>query len=229
MTASIRHIKWLFGLIVVFAFAITLFSSVTAFAELLGPGGNDPNALASWQGVRHFSKGGLKVDIEFAVYEPGEFNLSFQGNDPSNGNLFVYAYQLLNLATSTDSIQKLSVGQDLNDPSLSNLGEFNDPTLPIGVASSSSYIGSPPASVVWTYTQNVNVLPGGKSKILLYTSPNGPELNLSNLKGLATSPGSVPDMLPSPVPEPITWLSLAIAGGFFLVIRALRGSFSRLS
>ena len=64
--------------------------------------------------IQFAESNGNNVDgsIDYAVYAPGQFDLSFPGEDPSHGTQYVYRYQLYDSSspTSTDSIRKLSVG-----------------------------------------------------------------------------------------------------------------------
>jgi hypothetical protein len=213
MTAYSRRNNCSYIILVCIAIAVVLISQTTAIAELLPASG----AMTGWSGTKNFSAGGkLFVNVEYAVYEPGTFDVAFPGKDPSNGQEFVYAYQLLNTTNSTDKIQKLTVGLDPN-ASPSNIGEISDPILPSGIASLPVFAGSPPGSATWSYFSTVNVPANSKSEILIYTSPNGPKWMSSTLGGFrAGTIGYVPEGLPSPVPEPFAPLCLALAGLCFL-------------
>jgi len=220
MTAKILYNKRSFRLVLGLAIAPVLFIATTAKAELIT---YFSNALSGWSGTTTFSSAGkLFVDVEYAVYAPGSFDANFPGKDPSDNNQYVYAYQLINNATSTDNIQKITLGLDsLALPA--NISEIDDPNLPSGTVSNPSFTGSPPGSAAWTYTTDVNVQPGGKSKILIFTSPNGPKLASSTMRGFAVGViGNVPGGLPSPVPEPAALLGLVTVGCVFVLVRQFR-------
>jgi len=51
----------------------------------------------------------LAVHVDFAVYAPGVFP---EAGDPSPGNEYVYAYQILNLEASTVPVTAFSVGHE---------------------------------------------------------------------------------------------------------------------
>jgi hypothetical protein len=218
------------GLLLILACAGVLLLTATARAELLA---NDGHALDGWHGTSHvvgepfveFLTDKLVVDIDYAVYEPGNFNLSFPGADPSSNLQYVYAYQFFNDLTSTDYISVFTLGLD-GDETPSNIGWIEeDPENPSGVAPDSSAFGGTenPTSAVWSYDYANRVIPTEKSKILIFTSPFGPQTDFASLVG-GSSGGSAPDGLPSPVPEPAALLSLAVFGGLFILIKMLHAS-----
>jgi hypothetical protein len=191
----------------------------------------DPNALPNWQGTLNLngtSPDGTKnihVNIDYAVYTPttdpvgGNFNSTFPGQDPSNGSKYVYAYQLFNIGTTGDAkIMSFTVGLDGDIyESPANINSFNNPNLPLGVTPLNMQLsGSPPTSAIWNYTMS-NIGLGGRSKILMFTSPRGPEWDFSSIIG--TSATGATGYLPSPVPEPATLLILGVAGSLFLLLR----------
>jgi hypothetical protein len=214
--------KWFFGIISSIAIACVLLSSATASAELLSYAGS---AISGWSGTKNYSAmGKLIVDVQYAVYAPGDFPLA--GYDPGPGQ-YVYAYQLINRDASTDGIQKLTIGLDA-DALPQNIAELPDPDLPGGVPSTPSFTGFPPGSAAWTYSSAVNVTPGSKSEVLLFTSQFGPQWKSSTLRGFGVGViGNVPNGLPSPVPEPAAALGLLVAGGLFVFVRLSRRTTGR--
>src|SRR4051812_44653540 len=79
------------------------------------------NALGGFSGTALFNAAQLgltfSASVDYAVYAPGQFNLTFPGQDPSAGSQFVYAYQLSNVGLATQRpIQSLSVGIGSGQP-----------------------------------------------------------------------------------------------------------------
>jgi hypothetical protein len=220
MTAYSQRNSWYSRIIFGLAIAALLIIQTQAYAELAS---YTSGAMSGFSGAKNFSAGGnLSVKVEYAVYEPGQFDSAFSGMDPSNGSQYVYAYQLLNLPNSTDSIQKLSVALD-SLSSAANISQISDPILPSGIASLPVFAGSPPGSATWSYFSSSVIPPSLKSEILIYTSPFSPQWASSPIRGVS-SVGYVPEGgLPSPIPEPFAPLSLALAGSLFLLVRRIRG------
>ena len=165
------------------------------------------------------------VDVEYAVYAPGQFNLSFPGADPTGGTEYVFAYQLCGRADGFmfwDDLLGLSVGiMDESAP-------FSAPGLPVGnvgfveldpTASPSNMwvdrlANGVATSVRWEYTP-FSLMRGICGDVLYYTSPQGPapvpDWDNSNV---GTLMGAVQyETLPHPVPEPTTLLLLAVGAG----------------
>jgi hypothetical protein len=163
--------------------------SSLAHAELIST--DTVNAIPGWYASEpiHFTEdsNGKVVDgsIDYAVYAPGDFNLSFPERDPSNGAQYVYRYQLHNDAgTSTDYMKKLTVGLvgitgaancKWIEPGPIYSGDV-EPTLQVKL------IGSPnPTSAVWSFNPNTPINPGSDSKMLIFTSPYGPTFQLASV------------------------------------------------
>ena len=83
---------------------------------------NDPNAYndgtTDWRGTVPFDNVvsfghttfSLSSDVDYAVYAPGKFDLSFgSAADPSNGSQYVYAYQLFDVG-GNQNVTAFSVG-----------------------------------------------------------------------------------------------------------------------
>jgi hypothetical protein len=178
-------------------------------------------AMPAFRGTLPLSGSSLPtVSVEYAVYEPGHFNAAFGGGDPSNGNDYVYAYQLINAPASPKDITKFTVGLDAA-ASPSGITEMNDPNPPAGVATSSAPAfaptTSPYTSAAWTFN-TIGI--GAKSDILLFTSRYSPEWLTGTVKG--TSAMGETGNVPSPLPEPSTLVGVAIAGLLVVLGRRIR-------
>jgi hypothetical protein len=226
MTANAFHIRWLYRFCFSISLAALFLPSGILHAELFTSLATDSNALSDYRGSLNMDGDNtahtkyLHLKVEYAVYAPGtSFDASFPGLDPSNGTQFVYAYQIFNTGISTDEkIMSLTVGLD-KAALPANISETANPT-PLGVSSySKSLSGTPPTSAVWSYLVapmgSGYIVPGtggtSRSKILFFTSPNGPGLDHASAVG-TNATGATGYYLPSPVPEPTTLIILAVVG-----------------
>src|SRR2546426_12007332 len=89
------------------AAAAVLLLGARAFSALLV---GDANAMTGWNGTVNFdtviAPFTMKAEVDYAVYAPGQFNLSFPGGDPSAGARYVYAYRVHNTGSSTLSTER---------------------------------------------------------------------------------------------------------------------------
>ncbi len=200
---------------------------ILAFAGLVqaGPLPLDPNAIPGYEGqtgtiTATAASLSISTNIQYAVYAPGKFDLSFgAGADPSGGTQYVYAYQYYNMGTVPAGgtvISGASVGL-LPGNAASHIealpvafGNFGQ--LPDG----SSFGGSPATSARWFYTVHPVTL-GSQTQILLFTSPHGPTRSTAQATGggLGVTTDSN-HLVPTPIPEPATWTLLALGGAVLL-------------
>ncbi len=221
---------WFGGvLLVLAALALAALWPIPSRADLVSA--DKLNAIQGWYGtdpIQFAESNGNNVDgsIDYAVYAPGQFDLSFPGEDPSHGTQYVYRYQLYDSSspTSTDSIRKLSVGlvgvtdaancQYVNTGPL-YAGDGVAPTFQVGL------IGAPPTSAVWAFKSSALLDPGQHSEMLIFTSPYGPTWAPATVLAPSSSNWWQGE-LPSPVPEPATLVGLLTAGLMFVAYRSLR-------
>jgi hypothetical protein len=186
------------------------------------PFGLDGGVPTTWQGTQAYfapapvGGGQLKADVDFAVFAPGQFGLSYGGAaDPSGGAHYVYAYQVHNTAPGAvgdRSISMMTVGLDGNE-SPAGIGFV----LAGGLApSSASFIpaGPPHTSAGWSFTGAL-LAPTMTSEILIFTSPHGPEFDTASLLGGINNT----QMLPSPVPEPTSVVLFILGAAALLAVR----------
>jgi hypothetical protein len=231
------------GLFIIVLAALALSCSTAVHATLIDA--DTTNAMPGWYGTlpvqftEELKSGNVVVDasIDYAVYAPGKFDLSFPGKDPSNGLQYVYRYQLHDAADSGDYLKKLSVG--LVDIS-SAAGWFctsvdPGPIYPAGglAPPTIGIVGAPPTSVNWAYKASTGLLTaGGDSTMLVFTSPFAPTLQSATITSSSTVGWWIDDKgnqynwwqgrLPSSVPEPASLFLLLAAGAVFSGYRVLR-------
>jgi len=189
--------------------AVLLALSVPAAASPLV---SDLNAMATWKGTQQFYNtdgvATLQVDVEFAVYAPGNYSLV---TDPSGGTQFVYAYQVFNDLGGNRPVSSFSVGLDLT-ANVASIGSDAISGTSGGTAPTASvFTGSPPTSAVWYFFNNTIDSPPANeySTVLLFTSPYGPQWAPATVMNGGL--GNTRD-LPSPTPEPATMALMALGG-----------------
>jgi hypothetical protein len=212
--------------------ALTLFLAPAMGGLIAG----DTNAMGGqWQGtlqmtgvatnpITHATVN-LYVDVEYAVYSPGQFSESFSGLDPSNGTEYVYAYQLFNISSSTDGgLISFTVGMDGNEWSTGDVITEIGGSYATGNTSAPNFVGeTTPTSAKWSYSTSKRIKSGYSSLILIFTSKYGPEMDFANILGYSGATDSSNSyVLPSPTPEPATAVSLLVALGLFFVYRSRR-------
>jgi len=190
-----------------------------------GPLPLDPNALGGiYQGSVSFptkviGPSSLSADVDFAVYAPGHFNLSFPGQDPSGGTQWVYAYEVYStsVAAGPSPASFFSVGILPISGGPAAAGATNIEHLPLvaGQAPGNSAFSS--TSATWDFTA-VPISLGSNSDILLFTSPHAPTMQSASVQGGGLG---ISHSLPSPVPEPSTFVLLAVGCVSVLVMRRL--------
>ena len=212
------------GLIAGGVVGLTLLLSGSASATLVDLAG-DPNGMGiPWQGEKRFISDFydvLAVDIQYCVYAPGQFALSFPGEDPSGGSEYVYAYEVANDIAphpvdppfDPGYVTRFSVGLNDEDEQAANIG-FVDGA---GQNPNASFLV--PRTAGWDFTSpTLNYV--STSDVLLFTSPFPPELDTATVSGGAHIKT---ENLPSPTPEPATFALLAV-GAAVALARRRRGA-----
>ena len=189
-----------------------------------GPLNGDGNAIAGFSGSQHFSGGfpgfGFEADVDYAVFEPGDFELSYPGEDPSAGSEYVYAYQIFN--QGPNSIALLSVGMSGGAGEATFLAEFGAGQPPRDMHFAEP--APPYTSALFDFLIPAPATPvaaGGNSTILLMTSEHAPHFDNSTVRDTFSLAGSGPLPSPASIPEPGTIYLLAI-GAVLLLVRATR-------
>ena len=180
----------------------------------------DPAAMPGWSGRESF--GGPPVPwppgdgdrlngfVDYAVYAPGDYSGSITFSD----NLFVYAFQVTNLDSSTIGIDYFSVGLL---PAVQVPNVAYDPVMSYAIpgGSNPTMHFKLPESVIYLYLTD-NIGAGERSMTLLFTSNLGPAMSYGYVSGGVMGGENIP--LPSPVPEPATF-GLLIGGALITLGR----------
>ncbi|HBG78047.1 MAG TPA: hypothetical protein DDW84_04250 [Phycisphaerales bacterium] len=196
---------------------VAMFLSVLfcVFANAL-PLQSDPAAMAGFKGLTTFNYSDgtsvLNVDVEYAVFAPGNYPVGSTGLSSSN---YIYAYQVFNKLPATNAgvdffSVGIPVGGNMNgigtDATYGTLGGVNptDQMFP----RSASYIFVPS-----------QLLPGQHSTVLLFSSKYQPIMRFGSVTGDGLSDNGI---LPtSSIPEPATMALLIPA---ILALRNRRNS-----
>jgi hypothetical protein len=240
-------------LVLIVAGSAIFWNSASAQGGLIGA--DTANAMPGWFGTVnvHFLEEltppkVVDATIDYAVYAPGQFNLSFYdlaadgtthiGKDPSNGTRYVYRYQIHNNSgLDNDAITKLTLALvDLTSTNDAKNCKWIEPNAggiyPAGgvAPTISSIAGNPPTSAYWSYPYFLQ--PGSDSKMLIFTSPNAPTWQRATVNSQSTVQRWVDvdgtqynwweGQLPSPVPEPSGFCCLVLLGIGLFVRRLAR-------
>ena len=196
---------------------------LAALAEQVSAGvlSGDVNGMSGWSDTRRMDGpmtwAIIAVDVDYCVYAPGQFELSFPGQDPTGGTEYVYAYQIFNdldphpvtmPGFNPDYVGRFSVGLDADEGAGNGGYVAGTGAAPSDVDT----IGAASTQAGWDFTDAQMHYPS-VSAVLFFTSPNLPELDTATASGAyPTNPQTLPsEMLPSPsnIPEPAT---LALLG-----------------
>ncbi len=160
----------------------------------------DPAAMSLYRGSVPFSSGGaLNGFVDYAVYAPGDYS----GSVSFSNDRYVYAYQVFN-TNSTVGIDYFSVGL----PSIADTPDATyDPAKSYSTAGGINPAMSSklPESVIYLYLTD-NISSGERSTTLLFTSSYAPEWGYGYVAG-GYAGGAIVE-LPSPVPEPASFLMI---------------------
>lgn len=215
---------------------VVLLVSILMVAIVVSPAARAGLLAGDGNAEVHGSRVDGLASIDYAVYTKEAFGRSFPLIDPSGGAAynFVYAYQVFNLTAGSSSattyLKQVSVGLD-GDERVGNIHEIADPVAPSPRLSDPSNAAT---SSVW-YFNNPSTAHGGAneriyktehSNILLFVSPYDYEWD--NCTVYQGSPAVYHQFLvssnsgvPSPVPEPSTFVGL-LSIGVALAFRRFR-------
>ena len=211
------------------ALALLLFASGVALA---GPLPTDPAAIPAAQGSAVFSGANvglthtIHATVEYAVYAPGTFSGSTALGLPadiSGGTQYIYAYEIFNDGTDAN-VTLLSVSLFAGAVADNATLITHLPGTPEGgvVPNNSSFNPAaiaPKTGARWTFT-SPNLATGSHSDILIFASPYQPQWKNSSIQGGFVTAASA--ILPSPIPEPGTFVLSAMAVACLVAARGLR-------
>jgi MYXO-CTERM domain-containing protein len=183
--------------------AVSVLLVGSAFA---GPLALDATSIPAFTGTANFnSDNALVVDLDYAVFDPGVYpDDGVNGDDPSDGAEYVYAYQAFVQANS-EAASTLSIGL-VGGSGAGNAAADALHVLTGGDTPDTVSIMS--ASVLYLFVPD-QLDAGEHSSVLLFTSPNPPQMGPASV---LNSGRSDQQTAPTPVPEPGTLGLLALAG-----------------
>jgi hypothetical protein len=205
------------------------FASSAAWA---GPLPTDPAAIPAAQGFAVFSGANpsashtIHAKVEYAVYAPGTFSGSAALGLPadiSGGSQYIYAYEIFNDGNDAN-VSLLSVGLFAgavanNATLISHIpGSPEAGTVP-DVSSFNPATIAPKTNARWSFNSPKLAI-GDHSDILIFASPYQPQWKVSSMTGGFTTGASA--VLPSPIPEPGTFILSAMAVACLVAARGLR-------
>ncbi len=179
-----------------------------AFNNGAGPAGG------AWTGSDVFNNGlpfpnNLIGNIDFSVFEVADFDTAFPGSGyvPGAGDGLVYAYQLENQGNFFVSAQIVGISNIAN--AIDNFP--SGAVAPVEVAPGVSIFDTG-GNAVWLFSAQ-NIQTGENSTILVYSSPNVPELGTGlgiTVDGGTVGITTVPTPSSTAIPEPGTVALLGI-------------------
>jgi hypothetical protein len=178
---------------------------------------DDPAAMPAfhnWAPIDFGSDGVNDGHIDYAVYEPGQYD--------SFINQYIYAYQIFNDSASV-GIDYFSVGFSPDAPAIQALYDLSRSTAEPGgsIPDISNVLTQ---SVIHIFQRDC-IDSGEHSRTLLFTSNYGPQMAWGIVSGGVTGGAIVHVPSPSLVPEPTT-MGLFI-GGAFLAFQRRRNKYGK--
>jgi hypothetical protein len=186
----------------IFLFACATVFAVCAEASLY----NDSAAMTGFKNKTSFnitmSGSVLNVDVEYAVYSPGDY----PGDDRTDDSEYIYAYQILNSTQSNVAVDFFSVGI-LSGSSIDFIYIDTGYGTPGGIRPIEF-----PHSAGYVFIRDA-LNPGQWSDVLIFSSTYSPTIGFGTVSGGGLSGmGSGMGSLATPsVPEPATILFIAPA------------------
>lgn len=217
MHPTVKRLSYMIALLV-------LLANAASGGVLNGHG----SALTSGNHVFTGISSKLAANVDYAVFTPGVFTGALAlpaAEDPSGGSQYVYAYEIFNTGVPVISFS-VGLGPDVIT-SATNWGDApsGGGLAPFGAPLSGFFPGSYPidakTNVKWHFSAGIGT--GAHSNFLLFTSPLPPGLDTASFTTFVgdTNP-PLTDYLPSPVPEPSTFVLSAVAAVGLLVAGYLR-------
>jgi hypothetical protein len=231
MLQSARHPNRLAGICAAIAILFVCSVPTISRAELTSFFGDalaGSSGTMSWPGTTWIHDAGLPdVNVYYAIFALSTFEKKFNC-DLASTDPYVYTYQLDNADDSPQAIIKFTVGLYANAMVAgTTVAEVDDPLNGAGSPASSKGLTTGATSVYWNFSSTKKILAGGKSKILLFTSPHSPtDGKTCSVTGTTSIGETGPIPSPSSVPEPSTLLLLAIGGLGLALLRPTRSMLS---